>query len=57
VYGVRPFDPEPSLLTVALCHRSRTHTCISKGSCCNVSCLGEHNTQGTLLPWVNKHNN
>jgi len=33
---------------------SRVHICFSKGNYCKVSCLGEHNTQGTLPPWVNK---
>jgi len=48
--GVRPFDPEPSLLTIALRRRSRVHVCISKSNYRKVSCLGEHNTQGTSPP-------
>ena len=51
---VRPFGPEPSLLTIALRHRNPVHICISKGNHRKVSCLGEHNTQGTSPPWANK---
>jgi len=32
---------------IALRHRSRVHICISKGNYRKISCLGEHNTQGT----------
>jgi len=49
---IRPFGPEPSLLTIALRHRNRLHICISKGNYRKVSCLGEHNTQGTSPHWV-----
>jgi len=37
--------------------KSCTYICISKGNYRRVSCLGEHNTQGTLPPWVNKQGN
>jgi len=47
--GVRPLDPEPSLLTIALRHRSRLHIFISKTNYRKISRLGEHNTQGTLI--------
>jgi len=50
VQGVRPFDPEPSLLTFALRHRCRVYIWISKGDYRKVSCLGEHNMQGTSTP-------
>jgi len=54
----RESDPsEPSLLTIALRHRSRIHICISKGDYRKVSCLGEHNTHGTSPPWGNKQGN
>jgi len=49
---VKPFGPEPSLLTIALRHRNRVHSCISKGNYRKVPCLGEHNTQGTSPHWV-----
>jgi len=45
VQGLRPFDPEPSLLTFALRHCSRVNICISKDNYPNVSCLGEYNMQ------------
>jgi len=54
---LRPFDPEPSLLTIALRHPSRVHICISKGNYHKVSCMGEHNKKGTSPPWVNKQGN
>jgi len=58
VQGVRPFDPEPSLLTFVLRHWwCRVYICISKGDYCNVSFRGEHNMQGTSTPWVNKQGN
>ena len=42
---------------IALRHRSRVHICISKSNYRKISCLGEHNTQGTSTPWVNKQGN
>jgi len=41
----------------ALRHWCRIYICISKGDYRNVSCLGEHNMQGTSTPWVNKQRN
>jgi len=38
-------------------HRSRVHSCISKGNYRKVSWLGENNSQGTSPPWVNKQGN
>jgi len=48
--GSQTFDPKPPLLTIALRHRSRVRIDISKGNYRKVSCLGEHNTQGTSSP-------
>jgi len=48
--GVRPLDPEPSLLTFALRHWCRVYIWISNRDFRNVSCLGEHNMQGTSPP-------
>jgi len=45
VQGVRPFDPELSLLTFVLRHWNCVHVCINKGNYRKVSCLGEHNRQ------------
>jgi len=42
---------------IALRHRCRVHICISKRNYRKMSCLGEHNTQGTSTPWVNKQGN
>jgi len=42
---------------IALRHRSRVHICISKSNYHKISCLGEHSTQGTPTPWVNKQGN
>jgi len=42
---------------IALRHRSPVHICISKSNYRKVSCLGEHNTQGTSTPYVNNQGN
>jgi len=44
-------------LSFALRHWCRVYICISKCDYRTVSCLGEHNTQGTSPPWVNKQGN
>jgi len=41
----------------SLHHRSHVHICINKINYRQVSCLGEHSTQGTSTPWVEKQGN
>jgi len=41
----------------SLHHRSHVHICINKINYRKVSCLGEHSTQGTSTPWVDKQGN
>jgi len=50
--GSQTLRPEPSLLSFALRHWCCVYICISKGVYRKVSCLGEHNMQGTSPPWV-----
>ena len=55
-------ESNPSILNrrfwnIDLRYWSRVHICISKSNYHKVSCLGENNTQGTSLPWVNKQGN
>jgi len=54
---MRTFDPEPSFLAIALHHWTHVHISISKCNYREVSCLGEHNTQGSSSPWFNKQGN
>ena len=39
------------------CVMEVAYICISKSNYRKISCLGEHNTQGTSTPWVNKQDN
>jgi len=41
----------------SLHHRSHVHICINKINYRQVSRLGEHSTQGTSTPWVEKQGN
>jgi len=49
--------PNRRFQNIALRHRSRVHIRISKSNYRKISSLGEHNTQGTSTPWVNKQGN